>query len=188
MRPLLLNYSTGTLLADSEGGLTSRLSGNHGVFSFLHLPFSVVPSSDLVTRHNSSVWILLAQLNKLPIHPLLWKPEPSTMISFFEVAVLLLCVAVSGLHVLQPPVLDHCLLEISPGNPGVSAAAGAATLLALPIAYFAGIILVYLQIAPATPPALVPPVALMRLLLAMACALLLLLATTPLLLPWLFSM
>jgi len=184
MRPLLLNYSTGTLLADSEGGLTSHLSGNHGVFSSLHLPFSVVPSSDLVTRHNSSVWILLAQLNKLPIHPLLWKPEPSTMISFFEVAVLLLCVVVSGLHVLQPPVLDHCLLEISPGNPGVSAAAGAATLLALPIAYFAGIILVFLQIAPA-PPALVSPVAL-RLL--MACALLLLLATTPLLLPWLFSM
>jgi len=93
-----------------------------------------------------------------------------------SLAVLLLCVAVSGVHVLQP-VLDYYLLQISPCNPVVSATAAAVTLLALATTYFAGIILVYLQIAPATPPALVPPVALMRLLLAMACALLLLLAT-----------
>lgn len=83
-----------------------------------------------------------------------------------SLAVLLLCFAISGLHVLQP-VLDY-----SPRNPVVPAAV---TLLALAITYFTGIILVYLQIA-AAPPALVPPVALMRLLPAMACALLLLLA------------
>ena len=96
------------------------------------------------------------------------------MISLLEVAVLLLCIAVSGLHVLQP-VRDYYPLEIAPRNPAVPAAV---TLLALAITYFAGIILVYLHIAPApAPPALLlPPVAQMRLLPAMACALLLLLA------------
>jgi len=79
------------------------------------------------------------------------------MVSLFEVAVLLLCAAVSGLHVLQP-ILDYYLLAIS-----------------LPVAYFTGLILVHLQIAP-LPPVPLPPVAL-RLLAAMACALLLLLAT-----------
>ncbi|CAL5037360.1 unnamed protein product [Urochloa decumbens] len=95
------------------------------------------------------------------------------MVSLFEVTVLLLCIAVSGLHVLQP-VLDY-LRAISPRNPIVSAtAAGAVTVLALCIAYFAGIILVHLRIAPAAaPPALVSRVAL-RLFSAFSCVLLLL--------------
>ncbi|CAL5044006.1 unnamed protein product [Urochloa decumbens] len=94
------------------------------------------------------------------------------MVSLFEVTVLLLCIAVSGLHVLQP-VLDY-LRAISPRNPIVSATAGAVTVLALCIAYFAGIILVHLRIAPAAaPPALVSRVAL-RLFSAFSCVLLLL--------------
>nr|CAB3504483.1 unnamed protein product [Digitaria exilis] len=88
------------------------------------------------------------------------------MVSLFEAAVLLLCAAVSVLLVLQP-ILDY-LLAISPL---ASAIAGAITRLALPAAYFTGVILVYLQIAPVP----VPPAAL-RLMAATACALLLLLA------------
>ncbi|CAL5046616.1 unnamed protein product [Urochloa decumbens] len=91
------------------------------------------------------------------------------MVSLAEVIVLLLCIAFSGLHVLQP-VLDY-LRAISPRNPIVSATAGAVTLLALCVAYFAAIILVYLRIAPA---ALVSPVAL-RQFAALGCVLLLLL-------------
>ncbi|OEL28068.1 hypothetical protein BAE44_0010912 [Dichanthelium oligosanthes] len=102
------------------------------------------------------------------------------MVSLFEVAVLLLCIAFSGLLVLRP-VLDY-LHAISLRNPILSATAGAATLLALPMAYFAGIILVYLQIAP-VPHVLVSPVAL-RLFATMACALLLLAIIMPLVL-WL---
>ncbi|CAN6208351.1 unnamed protein product [Urochloa humidicola] len=94
------------------------------------------------------------------------------MISLFEVTVLLLCIAVSGLHNLQP-VLDY-LRAISPRNPTVSATAGAVMLLALCIAYLAGIILVHLLIiAPAVPPALLSRVAL-RLFSAFSCVLLLL--------------
>ncbi|CAL5051642.1 unnamed protein product [Urochloa decumbens] len=93
------------------------------------------------------------------------------MVSLLEVTVLLLCIAVSGLHVLQP-ALDY-LNAISPRNPIVSATAGAATLLALCIAYFAGIILVHLRMAPAAPPVLVSPVA-VRLFSAFSCVLLLL--------------
>jgi hypothetical protein len=93
------------------------------------------------------------------------------MVSLFEMAVLLLCIAVSGLHVLQPAL--GYLLALCPCNPVASATTGAVTLLALTAAYFTGVITVYLQIAPA-PPALVPsPVALARLLFAaLACALL----------------
>lgn len=100
------------------------------------------------------------------------------MVSLLDVTVLLLCIAVSGLH-----VLDYLLASISPRNP-----AGAVALLALPTAYFTGVILVYLQIAPAPPPpAPVSPVAL-RLLAAMACVLILLAAIIMPLAPWLFSM
>jgi hypothetical protein len=97
------------------------------------------------------------------------------MVSLLDVTVSLLCIAVAGLH-----FLDY-LLAICPHNP-----AGAVALFVLPPAYFTGVILVYLQIAPA-PPAPVSPFA-FRLLAAMACALLLLVAITMPLAPWLFSM
>jgi hypothetical protein len=90
-----------------------------------------------------------------------------------DAAVFVLCITVAGLH-----VLDY-LLAICPHNP-----AGAVVLLALPTAYFTGVILVYLQTATARV-APVSPVAL-RLLAAMACALLLLVAIMPLA-PCLFS-
>ncbi|CAL5051628.1 unnamed protein product [Urochloa decumbens] len=91
------------------------------------------------------------------------------MVSLFEVTVLR--IAVSGLHVLQP-ALDY-LNAISPSNPIMSATAGAVTSLALCIAYFAGIVLVHLRIAPAAPPVLLSPVA-VRLFSAFSCVLLLL--------------
>jgi hypothetical protein len=69
------------------------------------------------------------------------------MVSLLDVTVSLLCIAVAGLH-----VLDY-LLAICPHNP-----AGAVVLLALPTAYFTGVILVYLQIE-AAPPAPVSQVA-----------------------------
>lgn len=87
-----------------------------------------------------------------------------------DATVFLLCFAVAGLH-----ALDY-LVAVSTRNP-----AGVVTLLALPTAYFTAMILVYLQIAPAPP---VSPVAL-RLLAAMACALLLVAAIIMPLAPWL---
>ncbi|CAD6337324.1 unnamed protein product [Miscanthus lutarioriparius] len=100
------------------------------------------------------------------------------MVSLLDATVFLLCFAVAGLH-----VLDY-LLAICPHSVG-----GAVALLALPTAYFTGVILVYLQIAPA-PRAPVSQVVALRLLAAMACALLLLAAIIMFmpLAPWLFSM
>ncbi|CAN6221764.1 unnamed protein product [Urochloa humidicola] len=91
-------------------------------------------------------------------HAALSTLKTNTMVSLFEVIVL----------------LDY-LRAISPRNPIVSATAGAVTLLAFCVAYFAAaIILVYLRIAPVAPPALVSPVA-RKLFSALACVLLLLL-------------
>lgn len=97
------------------------------------------------------------------------------MVSLFHVTVSLLCSAVAGLH-----ALDY-LPAILPRN----LAGDACTLLVLPTAYFAGVVLLYLQIVPAQP-ALVSPSAL-RLFAAMACSQLLLVAVMTLA-PWLFSL
>jgi len=99
------------------------------------------------------------------------------MVSLLDVTLSLLCTAVAGLH-----VLDY-LVAISPRNP----AGAVAALLALPTAYFTATILVYLQtaLAPSSP---VSPFAYLRLLAAMACVLLLLVAIIMPLVPWLFSM
>ncbi|CAN6164719.1 unnamed protein product [Urochloa humidicola] len=105
-------------------------------------------------------------------HAALSTLKTNTMVSLLDVIVLLLCIAFSGLHVLQP-LLDY-LRAISPRNPIVSATTVAVTLLALCIAYFAAVILVHLRIAPAAPPALASPVA-RKLFSALACVLLLLL-------------
>jgi len=94
------------------------------------------------------------------------------MVSLLDVSIFLLCVAVAGLH-----ALDY-LVSVT--------GAGAVTLLALALAHFTGVILAYLRVVLAPPALVVSPVAL-RLLAAMACVLLLLLAAMPLV-PWLFTM
>ncbi|KAG2610158.1 hypothetical protein PVAP13_4KG201700 [Panicum virgatum] len=70
----------------------------------------------------TSVRILWPNSTNFGFTPCSANSEAKAMASL---AVLLLCVAVSGVHVLQP-VLDYYLLQISPCNPVVSATAAAA--------------------------------------------------------------
>lgn len=91
------------------------------------------------------------------------------MISLREITMFVLCVAVTGLLVLEP-VLDM-LRGLSKHHPVMAAGAAAATLIAVSTAYLMGVTLVYLQVTMVRPAAF-------RWFASLACAM----ASCPLLL------
>nr|TKW19671.1 hypothetical protein SEVIR_4G035700v2 [Setaria viridis] len=84
-----------------------------------------------------------------------------------EITMFVLCVAVAGLHVLNP-LLESLQRAVSPHSPVLVCIAGLFMPLALATAYNMGVMLVYLQVAPA-PAALMSPAAVRR-FAALACA------------------
>nr|CAB3467378.1 unnamed protein product [Digitaria exilis]CAB3469896.1 unnamed protein product [Digitaria exilis] len=73
------------------------------------------------------------------------------MVSLPEITMFVLCVAFTGLLVLEP-VLD-ILHELSKHHPVTAAAATAATLIVVPTTYLMGVTLVYLQVTMVRPAA-----------------------------------